>query len=663
MKLAYVELSGFRGYRKPLRIDFAGGFTIIDGRNGVGKSTIFDAIEFALTGEIAKYGDAKSDGETVADYIWWSNDGQRPADYYVEVGFQEEDKLFPVRRTQLSGVDPRALADVLELLCDKATMPGSPIRQLLATSIIRDELIAALSLDLKEADRYALLRDAIGASDADAWIDRGSKFVGFMKRRLQIAVQELSTAEGVLSGATRRIDEIRNAITEEAMLAAAAERLRTFAESAAPPDQLIGPARGVLAAKVGQIEQLAMLQKAWANSSAARERLPELRSATDAAREMKAKADANLAAAHAELGPDEPSNGVAQQAKDVALLVELGRKIGLRDDHCPLCAQSITKEDFAKSLERAISYANDLNAQAVLYDRRKRTHKEAEDRVVMAVSQVKKAEAALVDTEAVANEYARQLVAAKLPNNLEVTGLQERLQVLQNEVDAAQNDIRIVETLKFNLELRNAHEGEGEAKKAYVRAQDKLGLTRRAEAYAQALHDAARRAAGETLNRRLERVLPLMAELYQRMRPHPMWVDIDYKIRGDVRRFLKLQVGDDLNPQFMFSSGQRRATGLAFLLSINLSLAWSRWHTILLDDPVQHIDDFRSIHLAEVLAQLASDGRQVICAVEDSALAELLCRRLSVTPSRQGKRVTLGTDADGALGKLQEEVLLGGHPK
>ncbi|MFT3669540.1 MAG: AAA family ATPase [Pseudoxanthomonas sp.] len=52
MKLAYVDLCGFRGYRKRLRIDFADDFTIIDGRNGVGKSTIFDAVEYALTGHL-----------------------------------------------------------------------------------------------------------------------------------------------------------------------------------------------------------------------------------------------------------------------------------------------------------------------------------------------------------------------------------------------------------------------------------------------------------------------------------------------------------------------------------------------------------------------------------------------------------------------------------
>ena len=58
MRIEYLELSGFRGYRDKIRIVFGSAFTIIDGRNGVGKSTICDAVEFALTGTIQKYGGA-----------------------------------------------------------------------------------------------------------------------------------------------------------------------------------------------------------------------------------------------------------------------------------------------------------------------------------------------------------------------------------------------------------------------------------------------------------------------------------------------------------------------------------------------------------------------------------------------------------------------------
>jgi chromosome segregation protein len=154
-----------------------------------------------------------------------------------------------------------------------------------------------------------------------------------------------------------------------------------------------------------------------------------------------------------------------------------------------------------------------------------------------------------------------------------------------------------------------------------------------------------------------------MAELYKRMRPHPIWQDIEYSIRGDVRRFLKLQVGDQINPQFVFSSGQRRATGLAFLLSLNLSIVWSKWESILLDDPVQHVDDYRTVNLAEVLSHICASGRQIICAVEDGALADLMCRRLPNFTHDSGKRLTLGTAPDGALAIVSERFIPQLHPR
>jgi hypothetical protein len=44
MKLAYVEVAGFRGFKDSTRFDFPAGFVVLTGRNGVGKSTILDAI-------------------------------------------------------------------------------------------------------------------------------------------------------------------------------------------------------------------------------------------------------------------------------------------------------------------------------------------------------------------------------------------------------------------------------------------------------------------------------------------------------------------------------------------------------------------------------------------------------------------------------------------
>ena len=76
-------------------------------------------------------------------------------------------------------------------------------------------------------------------------------------------------------------------------------------------------------------------------------------------------------------------------------------------------------------------------------------------------------------------------------------------------------------------------------------------------------------------------------------------------------------------------------------VSVHLARAWTSWRTLLMDDPVQHVDDFRALHLIEVLAALRLGGRQVVCAVEDEALAELLCRRLLSSSESIGRRYNL----------------------
>src|SRR5882757_3107124 len=113
------------------------------------------------------------------------------------------------------------------------------------------------------------------------------------------------------------------------------------------------------------------------------------------------------------------------------------------------------------------------------------------------------------------------------------------------------------------------------------------------------------------------------------------------------RGSLNFSVGDGCNPQFLFSSGQRRAAGLAFLLAVHLSRPWCRWQSLLLDDPVQHVDDYRALNLVEVLAAIRRSGRQVVVAVEDVALADVLCRRLRSSNEGGGRHFELRTATSG----------------
>ncbi len=651
MKIDRIRISGFRGFRDLIDVPIAPGFTVIDGRNGVGKSTIFDAIEFALTGHISKYGDMKASGESVEDYIWWKGDGPSPAERFVEVTLRDGAEPIVLRRTPIDVPTVKTLLRVEHGMVNAGMAPPSPLLQLCAASIIRDETIASLSLDLSETQRYAKLRQAIGATDADEWAERGNRLTTIARKRSEQAKAEVAMANAAIAEASRRIDDARATLAPETAITEAGAVLTDLLQfGPTVPDQLISPSREFVALRERHVRDLATILSGWEEYERDGAALAESEAAIEAARTGMVEAEADRA-----LLPEPAEDRIAgPSAELVAQLHELrslGTRIGLVEHSCPLCAADHDASSFAAGLVKAAEAIDRMDRQAsgiAAEVTRRKDAITAADRRLADARQALAALADQTDRQRRALEARRLLLgdvglASDAPR-AEVLDLRDRANA---ELGAARHALRVLGTMTQNRQLETSVAQLDEARARLARAQDRAGRARRAEGIASALHDAARRAGSETLDLRLDRVLPLMAELYGRLRPHPVWQDIEYSIRGDLRRFLSLQVGAGLNPQFLFSSGQRRATGLAFLLSINLSLAWSRWRSILLDDPVQHVDDFRTVNLAEVLAQLVGSGRQVVIAVEDAALAELLARRMPVMGFGEASRLTLGLGQEG----------------
>ena len=657
MRLTFVSVSGFRGYREPARLDFAPGFNIIDGRNGVGKSTIFDAVEYALTGDLSKYSGATASGQSVADYIWWIGEDDPPADRFVEVGFSGEQGDWVVRRTPLDSKTFSIPPGLTAALAHPDLAPDAPLKQLCATTIIRDEHIAGLSLDLKETERYALLRQAIGASDAETWIVRAQAINSQARRRREAAQTEVTTLTNEVSSSGRRIDELRHSLATSQAIAEATDRLRAFVDApAASADALVSVARRRIAAVEIELQSLATLRDSLPKYQAARTAIPDLQRQREAAVVSVSEAHERLAGLGS-LETSGRSSELALQARALVALIREGRKLWLIEHHCPLCATAHSDESFAAGTAEAEAVASRIDEIAADLAVREGEIATAQTELADRQAHERELGQVLTDSAAFVAQFQAQASSLSLSPSVTYEDIQRRTAELRGQLEIAQRDLRVLDTLRLNDELSRATQAEAAAKERLQRGQERFGRARKAEGVATAVYDAARRAAAETLDLRIDRVLPLMAELYSRLKPHPVWQDIDYSIRGDVRRFLSLKVGDGLNPQFLFSSGQRRATGLAFLLSINLSLAWSRWQSVLLDDPVQHVDDFRAVHLAEVLAQLVAGGKQIICAVEDPALAEMMCRRLPIEQMEAAKRITLGPSANGSLQVQAVETL------
>jgi chromosome segregation protein len=664
MKLDYVEVCGFRGFRDKVKIDFGKGFTVITGRNGVGKSTLCDAVEFAITGLIEKYAVEKSAKESLADYLWWRGEG-KPQAHYVTASFIRDDgEPFTITRTREGGAD-RLPEEIHAVLCS-ASAPEDALRQLTRTSIIRDEWIAALSLDLSETERFDLVRSALGALEGSEAAAKAREVVtaaDAAHTRIEAAYE---TARSRLGERLTQQSEIQATLSRTGDVSAALTTV-VAAVPEAPTDiaARIEAARGALAdgrARAARVadaveagQELLALQRAFTapDAAAARESaIAEL----EKTREAKDRAIAAVEGAEALLAREEDADAVAAS---LAALVEHGERLGIHDERCPLCAAQRSSAEFAAGLEAARRRVSSL-ASGVQEARRRLAAANDEAREAFAAFKMAEAEVAAHQAEESTLRTAEQAHVAFLerwrldprfvntPEKLSAYLEAERDRLINLEralivLDASQSVSRVA-SIEKNIEgLR-----EEINKLAAAVSESQAAVTSARE-----IERAVKRVSAEIIDERLAQISPLLNELYQRLRPHADWRTIDYSIRGDVKRFLSLKVGDGLNPQFVFSSGQRRAAGLAFLLSVHLARAWTPLRSLLLDDPVQHIDDFRALHLVEVLAALRLDHRQIICAVEDTALADLLCRRLVSTSGEPGRRYDIDLGPEGATSVLK----------
>ena len=660
MRINFVEVCGFRGFRDKVRFKFGRGFTVITGRNGAGKSTLCDAVEFAITGTIDKYAVEKAAKESLSDYFWWRGEG-RPEAYFVTVAFIAEDgKRFTITRTRESGAD-HGTRDIQAALC-RDSAPDDALKQLMRTTIIRDEWIASLSLDLKETKRFELVRAALGAPEGTDLTAKAGEVIKAVEEARSRGEKAYEVAHSKLSDRIVQHSEARAALTRSGDIAAALKTVAEFVPKASS-DLAVGLSAGrqalidrrVSLDRMGEAlrmgRELEQVKLRFYAPEAVAMREAAVTTLETATQTKKAAADA-VSATKRELALEEEADTTAAS---LALLVEHGEHLGLYDDRCPLCAAPRTSDQFLAGVEAARKRFAKLSSGV---QRARRRLVVAQDNLRKAMESLQAAETNVAvlseeETRMRAQEQAhvefyeqsglnRRFIED--PEELELNMIRERDRLIDLE-----RSLLVLESSQFVSRIASIESDILELREEVDKWAESVSRSRVTLATARELEHSVKRVSAEIIDERLAEISPLLNELYQRLRPHTDWRTIEYSIRGDIQRFLSLKVGDGLNPQFVFSSGQRRAAGLAFLLSVHLARAWAHLRVLILDDPVQHIDDYRSLQLVEVLAALQLEGRQIICAVEDSALADLLCRRLLSTSLEGGRRVDIGLGPHGTV--------------
>ena len=671
MRIAALQFAGFRGALGEVAIEFPRGFAVIVGRNGTGKSTICDAIEFALTGTIRGAGEHKEKGEGLHDYIWWRGDGT-PRARFVNVVLERDDgERYTVTRTP-SNDDVTGGVSIESLLCNRASQVELPLTQLCRTAILRDEDITRLSVDLKETERFDFVRSILGTGDFAGAENRAKNVLDLIKNERDLAQRQYSIAANKTSLTTARLSQARTDLADTDDVSSAESFLRELlASPPSNPDELAVECESVLSDARLQADGLVRLYTKFEDFERRSLQIKTIEFEKEK-KQLRTKLESQITIADSAETEwrslfDQLQILQIQNPVNVSLaqLSEHGSRVGLIDGNCPLCGTAQSEEHYRSHvalLTQKIREADatlSVTARALTEAETQRTASRAEaQRLAAQLKQLVEREGELIAEEPAIAKQAELLgIGAsghKLPT---LTVITQTIEQVRDRVSRIERALSILHASRAAAQVAAATQELQGVRHEMALAERRLSRVSAAHDRAKEAFDTIRRAKGEFVDDQLAQLEPLLVELYQRLRPHIDWPEVRYRLRGDVRRMLSFEVGDGINPSFIFSSGQRRAAGLAFLLALHLSRNWCTLRSLILDDPVQHIDDYRALHLTEVLASIRRNDRQIICTIEDEALAMLLARRLRTDATSGGLVVRMAYSSQIGIHAESQELI------
>jgi DNA repair exonuclease SbcCD ATPase subunit len=136
--------------------------------------------------------------------------------------------------------------------------------------------------------------------------------------------------------------------------------------------------------------------------------------------------------------------------------------------------------------------------------------------------------------------------------------------------------------------------------------------------------------------------MPTLRALYRRLNPSPLFDKLDIRFgqfgeRGEVY-YRAVHGATSGNASMMFSSAQMNAVAVSVFLALNLMHRAGSFDWILLDDPIQNMDDYNVLGLVDLLRALRGT-RQLVVSTHDGRLGDLMRRKLR--PVREGQRTVV----------------------
>ena len=679
MRLKSITIEGFRAFSRQATIDLDADVILLQGPNGVGKTSLLDAILWALAGTIARFAERGTpistyarEGRARVKLTMSGNDGDvvltratdGTADDFVRLRINDREYEQAAATQQLCNL-------LLPHLKDRVGARDA-LNQVLTRGVyLQQDLVRQFIDDDSAADRFALVSEVIGAGavlelqaalekSRRSWAASTTTFRKDELDPLAVRVAQIDEHLARLSdGGTVVSDDARQAST-----ALFQEAVALLGESRFGPDSTpTTPARLDRFLKTLDAER-SRLERDLATTRNLLEQIPELftSGASDDTSDKLRQEEINLVdqlsavdeairREHARMAAERQAQvAAADRAQRAATMA----KLALQDlgEHCPVCQQSHDVSHTIAHLQALIEVASDVG-QTTTTDRLgpltdERAHIQASLNRVR--EDLRREEDNLREREA-----RRSILMARL-SDLGIGGTGDAGATLLERGDAIEDMLGTLARLlsdgeRLSLQVLRL----GEQRQRDELMAERVQVTARLDAANSrvASEEATRVLSGKIIDglrdaslavtaKQITQIAPLFQRIYSRIDPHPTF-RVTQIVAGMERGRGKLEVGisdpdafaraRDAGP--LLSSSQMNSFAVSLFLAMNLALPSLRLGVTILDDPLQSLDSINLLGLVDILRRFRAH-RQIIVSTHEERLVGLLQRKLRpVRPSER----------------------------
>lgn len=669
-----LRVESFRGFRDAREFDLSAAAVVITGPNGTGKTSFFDALQWGLLGSLERLESLRA-RRNIEHVVNQYRLGRKAS---VEIDLSLPSGPVTVRRTGDQGGSTLELrrtgetslfGDEAEAELRRMLLPHSELtlESALTTSGLMQQDVMRRVLEAKPADRYRQLSTVLGLGALEDFEDAARSVAKQASEREKNARAERARLASALNQAQDRSEAAKARLAARAQVAAVREETLDIL-AAAPPGisvsrdglTLDGPEDVRLVATafgkaVDRVESALTLTRRAAQlrdglgDAPTEEELTNLQAEVARTESARDAAEAARGVAQGQL------NAARLAAADVAKLAALA--VPMLSDDCPVCGQRIDRDHVERELrERAEATGTILDLEKTFVD------------LANDFSRAAAAAAAALEVRDSAEQQAerwRHVRSADLATEAAVGALVAELKVAKFDRYDVKSFVGVADpgleyfrrARRALLDLletfdRQSDQGAVERADAEIRsletalasAEQQLAAESSRSKKLQALSEQTLEARVEVTEGRLRSIQPLVANIFQRLDPHPAFKTVEFELDTYYRKGTTSPLVIDevenisADPLLIFSTSQANIVALSYFIAMSLSAEDRGLPFLLLDDPVQSMDDVNVLGFADLCRHLRL-RRQLIVSTHERRFSSLLERKLA--PRDAGSRTKI----------------------